>query len=437
VNFDTLSDQYAAFADKFIMKKDPRPFFLYVPFSHIHTPQYVMPRNAGKSGKTGDSGHFFDTLLELDETVGSIMGSIKKAGADDNTLVLVSGDNGPWEVKCNLTGSVGPYTGLWQKTNCNLAGGAGCSSSKATIWEGGHREIGLARWPGKIAPRVSKATASTLDYLPTLAALAGVSLPTDRVYDGIDLSKVLLQASEVGHTTLFHPISGATGAVQGKLDGVRWKNFKAHYSTGGVPACGEGRGGNATRHEVPIIFDLDADPAESKALDVGSEPGKSALAGIAAALAAQMQSVNSTLQSVVDYNTSLADEPCVFYPKSCRSDGNVPPPPPPPPAPPAPPAPPPTPCVGAACGLCNASAWYNGSIPWGKQSPKPPFAKFGTTTDAAGCCALCNSAATVKLGCNFFFWASPTKDCYLKAKVTMGKPHAASGVAGSIRPWPK
>ena len=50
MNFTTLSDRYAAFAEEFIGNhtKDPSPFFLYVPFSHIHTPQYVAPRNAGK-----------------------------------------------------------------------------------------------------------------------------------------------------------------------------------------------------------------------------------------------------------------------------------------------------------------------------------------------------------------------------------------------------
>jgi arylsulfatase A-like enzyme len=74
-----------------------------------------MPRNIGKSNKTGNAGHFYDTLFELDETVGKIMASLKSHGVDDSTLVLVTGDNGPWEEKCDLTGSAGPYTGLWQK----------------------------------------------------------------------------------------------------------------------------------------------------------------------------------------------------------------------------------------------------------------------------------------------------------------------------------
>ena len=115
VDFHTLSDRYANFTTEFIgnVTKDPSPFFLYVPFSHVHTPQYVAPRNAGKSNKTGSAGHFYDTLMEVDETVGAIMTALKASGVDSNTLVFVTGDNGPWEVKCNLTGTSGPYSGLW------------------------------------------------------------------------------------------------------------------------------------------------------------------------------------------------------------------------------------------------------------------------------------------------------------------------------------
>ena len=75
----------------------------------------------------------------------------------------------------------------------------------ARLWEGGHREVGLARWLGKIEPRVSNATVSSLDYLPTILSLVGIKPPSDRSYDGIDISDVLLHGSEQGHVTMFHP----------------------------------------------------------------------------------------------------------------------------------------------------------------------------------------------------------------------------------------
>ena len=119
----------------------------------------------------------------------------------------------PPQVKCNLSGNPGPFTGLWQKNE-----GGGGSSSKTTLWEGGHRMVGVvcclpsmlfcgdlccngrqnklltpsyfqlqccasqASMPGRIAPRVSNATVSSLDYLPTILSVAGVDIPTDRVY---------------------------------------------------------------------------------------------------------------------------------------------------------------------------------------------------------------------------------------------------------------
>ena len=115
----------------------------------------------------------------------------------------MTGDNGNWECKCNLTGSHGPWEGRWQK----MQEGGG-SSSKCSLWEAGHREVvrpkrcanaqscweilrklrvvvgccgcqGLFRWTGTIKPGVSHAIASSMDYLPTIAALTGLTLPTE------------------------------------------------------------------------------------------------------------------------------------------------------------------------------------------------------------------------------------------------------------------
>jgi len=324
VNFTTLDDRYAAFAEEFIgnVTVDKRPFFLYVPFSHVHTPLYIATRNKGKSGKPGRAGSFYDALIEMDETVGSIMGSLKKHGVDENTLVFFTGDNGPWETKCDLAGSPGPFTGLWQKNE-----GGGGSSAKTTLWEGGHREVGLARWPKKIAPRVSAATTSSMDYLPTLLSLAGVPLPSDRTYDGIDLAKVLFDGAETAHTTLFHPNSGSKGSVDGKLDGVRWNDgkgnqWKAIYQTGGSADCKHSIG-TIMRHDPPLLFNLADDEAESKALDTSVEPYKTVVAEVAKLLAEQMKSVNGTYQSVVDYSSALQYEPCVDYPTDCRLEPSL------------------------------------------------------------------------------------------------------------------
>jgi arylsulfatase G len=100
-NLETLAERYAAHAAGFLerMAASKQPFLLYAAFAHMHVPQFC---NDAYSGKTGQ-GHFNDALAELDDTIGSIMQSLETNGLRSNTLVLVTGDNGPWEVKCNLT----------------------------------------------------------------------------------------------------------------------------------------------------------------------------------------------------------------------------------------------------------------------------------------------------------------------------------------------
>ena len=415
VNFSTLSDHYQRFASEFILKAahDPSPFFLYVPFSHVHTPQYAMPRNIGRSGKTGNAGAFYDSLMEADQTVGVIMQALKAAGVDDNTLVWVTGDNGPWEVKCDLTGSVGPFVGGWQKSH-----GGGGSSAKTTLWEAGHREPGLARWPARIKPRVSNATVSSLDFVPTMAALAGIELPSDREYDGMDISHVLLEGSEEAHALLFHPNSGASGP-NGQLDGVRMGRWKAIYQTGGAPDC-SGNHGTVARHDPPLLFDLESDPGETMALDTTKPVYAAVVKQIAAALAKQMHSVNTTMQSITQYDEQVSSEPCVHYPTSCRSNS--------PPAPPPPPRP-------SGKPTCNSSAFVIDAIPWAKAYPKPPFSKPVQASDANACCALCIEPDNFNKGCAFFTYDRDTKACYLKASVNRVPAHSATGfTSGSLYP---
>lgn len=93
------------------------PFFLYVPFTHVHVPLAHDPKWTGAS-KANTT--FADTLLELDNTVGVITAAITAAGLDNNTLIILTGDNGPWSVKCSLAGSSGPFAGAYQ---AKLGGG--------------------------------------------------------------------------------------------------------------------------------------------------------------------------------------------------------------------------------------------------------------------------------------------------------------------------
>ena len=119
----------------------------------------------------------------MDYRVGQILDGIKEAGADDNTIVVLSSDNGfTTGAASGSGGSSGPWRGNFYNTP----------------WEGSMRVPAIVRWPGKIpAGVVTEQMLGSVDWLPTLAALAGASslVPKDRPIDGKDASAFLLGKS--------------------------------------------------------------------------------------------------------------------------------------------------------------------------------------------------------------------------------------------------
>jgi hypothetical protein len=132
--------------------------------------------------------------------------------------------SGPWQAKCGLAGSAGPYVGAYQQVLS-----PGSASLKDTTWEGGHRVFGIVSGPGIAAGSVSHAIASTLDIWPTVAALTGVPLPTDRSYDGVDLSPVLFDGAPKVRDVLFIP--DTSGATHGNLTAARIGNYSVYWQT--------------------------------------------------------------------------------------------------------------------------------------------------------------------------------------------------------------
>ncbi|XP_020567772.1 arylsulfatase G isoform X1 [Oryzias latipes] len=252
----SLTDQYKSAALQIIHNASARgqPYLLYMALAHMHVP-LAPPPPAGAASE----GVYTSSLKEMD----SLVGTIRSASDDtdkNNTLIWFTGDNGPWEQKCQYAGSVGSFTGKWQT---NKGGG----SAKQTTWEGGHRVPAVAYWPGRIPENTSSsALLSGMDIFPTLLSLAGINPPADRRYDGMDATNVLLHQEHMGHEFLFHPNSGAAGQF-GDLQTVRAGKYKAFYITGGAEACG-GTTGRPQLHDPPLIFDLERDTAEETPLQV-------------------------------------------------------------------------------------------------------------------------------------------------------------------------
>ena len=141
--------------------------------------------------------------------------------------------------------------------------------------------------------------------LPTFAALARVALPADRVYDGVDLTPVLLNLSRVARRSLFHP---SCDCRPGELLAGRLGSLKFIWETGGVDntrACG-GPAPRCRAHAQPLVFDLEADPAESTPLDSAEPAVRDAIAEVSSLREAARTSIATTARSTVDWSTSAA-----------------------------------------------------------------------------------------------------------------------------------
>jgi len=226
----TITKRYTERAVDFIRRNRERPFFLLLSHTMPHVPVFASPEFLGRSA----AGLYGDAVEELDWSTGRIVATLEDLGLERRTLVVFTSDNGPWLVMRELGGSAGPLR-----------------DGKGTTWEGGMRVPAVFWWPGTIAPAVVAGIGSTLDLLPTISSLADVELPADRVIDGVDLSATLKTGAASPRETLFY-------YREGKIFAVRHGRFKAHLitETANVPNTGR------TRHERPLLYDLDRDPGE-------------------------------------------------------------------------------------------------------------------------------------------------------------------------------
>jgi N-acetylgalactosamine-6-sulfatase len=187
---------------------------------------------------------FCASLTDLDTQIGRLLDSLDELGLTNDTLIFLSSDNGPEDYRVGNAANAG-------------VGSAGpLRARKRSMYEGGIRTFGLVRWPGKVpAGRVEEnAVVGGVDFLPTIAALAGVKVPANLAADGEDKSALWLGAAAAPRRAplYWEWISG----VQGPQDGYQppplcvrdgdWKLFVDHA------------GKNAQ------LFDIPKDPGEQR-----------------------------------------------------------------------------------------------------------------------------------------------------------------------------
>jgi len=203
VKQDTLTARYTDEAVKFITANKHKPFFLYLPHTAVHLPLFPGAEFKGRS----QNGPYGDWVEEIDWSMGRLFDTLRAAGIDENTLVLISSDNGSQK-----PGSNGP-----------LRGGKGRTD------EGGMRVPCIVRWPGKIpAGTTSREITSTIDLLPTFAHLASTTPPQDRIIDGRNIWPILSgqPGAKSPHEAFYYYQMDQLHAVRSG----RWKLFVAMES---------------------------------------------------------------------------------------------------------------------------------------------------------------------------------------------------------------
>ena len=251
-----------------------------VRFGHVHTATPDIPRRqyAGCAFVNATArGAFGDALAEVDWAVGQMMAAIAALGADANTLALFVSDNGPamrWGLSA---GSAGPFVGAGARY---ANGTAYTNTAKGSTWEGGVRMPAFARWPGVLAPASrSDTVVSSLDVLPSVLRLAGLAASAVAPLDGGEpLADALLwnasdargrddgTSAPTRHAFLPLYNEPVIANASTRIFAARMGSLKAHWITspglapsdaGWTPAAEE------LEHDPPLVFDVDADPAEA------------------------------------------------------------------------------------------------------------------------------------------------------------------------------
>ncbi len=248
---EDMADVFTREAVSYIERQDGKPFFLYFATHDPHVPRVPHPRFAGRTGM-GPRG---DAIVQTDWSVGEILAALDRRGLARNTLVIFTSDNGPVVddgyqddavAKLGKHRPAGPFRG-----------------GKYSHFEAGTRVPFLVRWPERIKPGVSAALVSQVDFLASLAALTGGTLPADAGPDSENTLAAFLGTSPTGRQVLVEQAGGLA------LRAGTWKYIEPSKR----PKMNENTNTELGNDSVPQLYDLASDPGETRNL-ADQEPGR-------------------------------------------------------------------------------------------------------------------------------------------------------------------
>ena len=197
---EDMADHFLAKAQAFVKSHKEAQFFLYYALQQPHVPRTPNPRFVGTSGM-GPRG---DVIMEADWCVGEFIKTLEQESLLENTLIIVSSDNGPIlddGYEDQAIEKLGNHT-----PSGELRGG------KYSLFEAGTRVPLIAYWKGEIKPGVSDAIVSQVDLLSSMAQLAGSDVSTK---DSENMLDVLLGNSNQGRENLIIEATSRTAFRQG------------------------------------------------------------------------------------------------------------------------------------------------------------------------------------------------------------------------------
>lgn len=203
-------------------KKD-QPFFLYLPLASPHTP--ILP-TADWHGKS-QLNPYADFVMQTDHVIGQVMDAIDKHGIAENTLLIVTSDNG-----CSPQADFPELLKLGHNPSYHFRG------HKADIYEGGHRVPFLARWKGQVAAGSRcDDTICLTDLMATCAEITGSKLPDSAAEDSVSFLPALRGTTDRPQrpAVVHHSINGSFAIRDGQ-----WK-LALCPGSGGWSAPGPGR----------------------------------------------------------------------------------------------------------------------------------------------------------------------------------------------------
>lgn len=205
-----LTEKYTQEAVKFIGDNKDTPFFLYFAHSFPHVPHFASKGHEG----TSRGGLYGDVVEDLDRSVQSVMDALAANGLEENTLVIITSDNG-----ADYNGSAGNLRGRKQES-----------------YEGGQRVPLIIQWKNQLPEGlVTDELAMNIDFFPTILSLLDIPLPDDRIIDGKDIMPAI--KGEGSPNDIMYYTSARTGEIMG----VRDQNYK--YHEGGYTAISPFGGG--------------------------------------------------------------------------------------------------------------------------------------------------------------------------------------------------